>query len=178
MNYPLDILFDVLNCSMEVIVMPKSFAERFWGRVDQSGAPDACWEWQGYRMPAGYGQFSAEKKRHYAHRVAYELTKGTIPDGMFVCHACDNPPCCNPAHLFLGTPKDNTRDMVAKGRCRGIGLPGVLSPCAKLNDDAVRRIRELYAIGGYSQRKLGMMFGVSRAAIDAVVTGRNWRKVS
>jgi hypothetical protein len=96
-------------------------AVRFWKKVDQSGGPDACWVWTAGRGGTmGYGSFQMGTYRntHHvrAHRMAWELTNGPIPAGKYVCHRCDNPPCCNPAHLFLGTQGDNLRDMYAKGR--------------------------------------------------------------
>lgn len=87
--------------------------QRFWSKVDRRG-PDECWPWLAAKSATRYGVF--DKTR--AHRVAYALTHGLIPEGRIVCHRCDNPPCCNPAHLWLGTPKDNTADMVAKGRAK------------------------------------------------------------
>jgi hypothetical protein len=87
----------------------------FWTAVDQSGGSDACWPWQRHRNPEGYGVTKLAGFRR-AHRLAWCLTNGPIPDGMLVCHTCDNPPCCNPAHLFLGTESDNRQDMLAKGR--------------------------------------------------------------
>lgn len=91
---------------------PGEFAERFWSQVRKS---EGCWEWMGTRDPSGYGltYFGAALK---AYRVAWELTHGPIPAGLHVCHACDNPPCCRPDHLWLGTHRDNMDDMVAKGR--------------------------------------------------------------
>jgi hypothetical protein len=91
---------------------------RFWSRVDKSGGPDACWLWIGSKA-AGYGQFAiSHGVIERCHRLAYFYTHGydSIPDGMFLCHKCDNPACCNPDHMFVGTPKENTEDCRRKGR--------------------------------------------------------------
>lgn len=101
-------------------VVPTSTREllslRFWAKVDKRG-PDECWPWLGATNGnMGHGQLTVAQRRHYAHRAAWELAHGPIPPGFFVCHHCDNPPCCNSAHLFLGTARDNAQDMVAKGR--------------------------------------------------------------
>jgi hypothetical protein len=89
----------------------------FWSRVSVA-APDVCWPWIRYRTKDGYGQFTLYGRLRYAHRFAWEVTNGPVPEGMEVCHQCDNPPCCNPAHLFLGSQEDNVRDMIAKRRHR------------------------------------------------------------
>jgi hypothetical protein len=101
--------------------------DRFWRYVKRNG-PLECWPWIGpiakYRR--GYGQFKRDGRRgksENAHRLAWEFTHGVPPDHLFVCHRCDNPPCCNPAHLFLGTPKENHDDMVSKGRHPTIRRP-------------------------------------------------------
>lgn len=86
---------------------------------------DGCLVWTGYRCPKGYGKIRRGGRGTSsagAHRVAYELTNGTVPDGLYVCHRCDNPPCCNPAHLFLGTPNDNVQDCIQKGRRKPRGI--------------------------------------------------------
>ena len=93
--------------------------KRFWDKVNIAG-PDECWEWTAgtYLKGLKYGRFQFEGKAKSAHRVAYILTNGDIPDDMFVCHTCDNPACCNPKHLWLGSAKDNTQDMLKKGRAK------------------------------------------------------------
>jgi hypothetical protein len=88
--------------------------ERFWSKVDV-GEEDDCWEWTGYRYRK-YGRFNFESVSRLAHRVAWILLHGPLPDEQKVLHSCDNPPCCNPLHLFVGTQTDNMQDMIAKGR--------------------------------------------------------------
>ena len=89
------------------------FRPYFWSLVDKS---DGCWLWRGPQNGKGYGRIYHNKKRQVAHRIAYELTVGPIPDGLFACHKCDNPICVNPDHLFLGTQQDNMRDWTQKGK--------------------------------------------------------------
>lgn len=100
--------------------MARPEAERFWAKVDTSAGPDGCWPWQGTKVGGGYGRFRRRSGvRIIASRMAHLLTHGHIPDGHDVLHTCDNPPCCNPIHLFSGTARDNALDMVAKGRAGG-----------------------------------------------------------
>lgn len=108
--------------------MSQPLAERFWARVDSSGGPDACWPWKLSCRRDGYGQIRVAGCCVAAHRLAYELAVGPIPDGTgfhgaVVMHTCDNRKCCNPAHLHLGSQYDNLRDMYNKGRARPGGRP-------------------------------------------------------
>ncbi len=93
----------------------KTLADRLWSNVS-IGEPDECWQWTASTDKDGYGKIRRGDKHDRAHRVAYELSTGPIPDGLFVCHSCDNPGCVNPGHFFLGTSLDNNRDRARKGR--------------------------------------------------------------
>jgi hypothetical protein len=139
-------------------------------RKQESG----CWEWQAYRDRKGYGRFGLNKNKNFqAHRFAYELWVGPVPDKMCVCHHCDNPPCVNPEHLFLGTHADNLVDMFNKGRQPDrSGENGGRSVLSKEN---VAQIRELYATGQYSQRRLAESFGVSQWAVHSIIHYIHWK---
>lgn len=149
-----------------------SVSGRFWARVDRTAGPDACWPWTGHRKPHGYGVLSVVGRPMHAHRLAYELAHGPISDGLWVRHAvCDNPPCCNPGHLALGTPAQNSADMARAGRVyRAVGE---LSSKAKLTASAVREIRRRRA-SGEQVRVLAREFGVAEHTIYRAVTGQRW----
>jgi len=116
-------------------------AERFWEKVDKSGD---CWMWIASKLPAGYGVFVVKKgdSPRHAHRLAYELSVGPIPDGMQVLHRCDNPSCVRPGHLFVGTQKDNMQDMHGKGRWKYTprNQSGEHNPNAILSDAQVKAL--------------------------------------
>lgn len=103
--------FCSLHCSSMSLL---TIEERFWSKVNITDLL-SCWEWTGFKNK-GYGQLEFRGKTQRAHRVVWMLIYGEIPDGLCVLHHCDNPSCCNPAHLFLGTMLDNNRDMIKKGR--------------------------------------------------------------
>jgi hypothetical protein len=100
---------------LSITDIPVKTQVKFWGYANIA-SPIECWEWRRSKTPLGYGKMNIRGRVTYAHRVSYVLTKSPIPDGMCVCHMCDNPSCINPFHLFLGTKKDNTRDMILKKR--------------------------------------------------------------
>jgi hypothetical protein len=122
-----------------------------------------CWVWTGARTRAGYGTLGVDGSTRYTHRLCYEEFVGPIPDGMRACHRCDNPPCCNPEHLFLGTDQDNMDDMWAKGRGRLV---------VKVTRIQVEAIQHRYAQGGVTQQELGAEYGLPQTTISQIVRGK------
>lgn len=147
--------------------------EVFWSKVDKSGD---CWIWCGAFNKYGYGDFRRKiLGGRTSHRIAWLLTYGEIAAGMVVCHTCDNRSCCNPQHLFLGTPADNTQDMIAKGRSNT--SRGIQKPNAKFTEQDVRSIRALYALG-VSTSDLATLYHVHVVTIRDIVYSRTWRHVA
>ena len=159
--------------------------ERYESKVDRSGGPDACHPWMAGRS-CGYGMIWVHERRQNegAHRWGYKATVGPIPDGMVVCHTCDNPACQNPRHWFIGTHRDNAKDRDSKNRLTP--RSGETHPRSKLTDEQVRSIRREYVrrpVGGAggtgrrpgSARDLAERYGVSHRAIQQIVAGRNRR---
>lgn len=133
-----------------------------------------CWYWRGSHTNLGYGVIAAAGEKR-AHRAAWVLWNGSIPEGMSVLHRCDVRCCVNPDHLFLGTHKDNMQDMTKKGRGKVPGLCGDSSPVRKLDARSVSMIRQEYGAGGISQSKLAKKFGVAQATINRILTRKAWR---
>jgi hypothetical protein len=129
---------------------------------------DGCWLWP-RRFQTGYGRVSLHGKPRSAHRLAWELTHGPIPEGMHICHRCDVRACCNPDHLFLGTHRENMADMVAKGRSASADR----HPHAVLSPEQVAEIRRR-AADGERGASLAKEFGVGQAAASRLIRGRGW----
>lgn len=147
-------------------------ATRFWGKVTRT-SDDACWVWTASTDSKGYGKFTMQSEGRWiylaSHRVSYFLHSGEDPSSFAVCHSCDNPPCVNPRHLWLGTIQDNSNDMVSKGR-QGRGG-------SSLTQADVLTIRELWASGEYSQHTISRMYGLSRAGVCLILNGKRWKRV-
>jgi len=156
----------------------RPMSERLWAKVDRSGGPDSCWPYhETGRNPKGYGKIGTggrEGQEMPASRAAWIVTHGPILDGLHVLHSCpegDNPACCNPAHLRLGTPADNSADMVARGR----NLRGEQAKSAKLAAAHVIDIRARFDAGTATQTELGREYGVSNITIFDIVRRKTWR---
>lgn len=130
----------------------------------------------GQRDPFGYGKIKMKGKTYRTNRIALKTKLGRWPEPMAL-HTCDNPPCCNPAHLYEGGEAENSRDKVMRGRVVGMNV-GSTNGHAKLNDDIVREMRALYATGGWTYKALGERYGVSHRCIGTVIRNERWTHVN
>lgn len=145
----------------------------FWRWVGKSQVTD-CWEWTGTRFHSGYGRMKYNRVVWYAHRYSWVFHNAAIPSGLIVCHKCDNPPCCNPGHLFLGTHKDNAADRDRKHRQDF--YKGEDHPAAKLTVDDIKGIRRLYE-SGVRGKLLDRMYGISPGYGWRINNRITWRHV-
>jgi hypothetical protein len=157
--------------------------------IEEAGPLESpCWLWQGYRMWKGYGHIQIKGSPKRVHRIAYEVFVDSIPKKLLVLHRCDNPACCNPQHLFVGTQKQNIADSLSKKRFsvgpkNGMfGRKGPTHPCynngkpKRLTVEKVRSIFSLYR-QGRMQKDIAKSFGISRQTVGDIVNGRIWRPI-
>lgn len=139
-----------------------------------------CWEWTGKTDKNGYARITVQTpagpRGVFVHRIAYELSNGPLPDGLWVLHQCDNPSCSNPDHLFLGDNAANQQDCARKGRRGRTGARCERHPSAKLTNDQVREIRGLHAAGA-RLRDLTYTYGLTKGHMWKVVHGVHWKEV-
>lgn len=155
----------------------KIAASAFFAKAERVAS--GCWEWRRSTFATGYGKAWDGERVTYAHRVAFRLAVGAIPDGADVCHSCDNRLCVNPEHLFVGTRADNVRDCIAKGR---FSYPrfdpatrrGELNPCARMTRETVAEAKRRHA-AGESLRSIARGLGVAAETVRRAVRGESWR---
>lgn len=167
-----------LYADLDGVVITECLERRFWSKVEKT---DGCWNWVASKVPKGYGQFglnvSGVARKVRSHRFAYLLTYGLVPQNMCVLHRCDNPACCNPEHLFLGTVRDNNVDMVLKGRQVVRRLHGERSTSSILTTADVMAIYALHS-KGLSQQNISEIFDVTISAVNVIITGKNWKGIT
>lgn len=192
--YPMNEATDTVPRAIKEINLSEKDFARFWKKVDKKGA-DECWTWLAYKDAQGYGHFGAGGQVFSSHRVSYAITNGQIPHnrthhGICVCHRCDNPSCVNPAHLFLGTMKENMRDRDSKGRgnqpkgarngayTKPERMPrGEAHGCSKLTSSQVAEIRALFTTGRITRKEIAVQFGVDRSTINRIINRKIWKHI-
>lgn len=148
----------------------------FWYNVTFT---PTCWIWNGSYDGRGYGRYRIGAKYYRSHRIAYEFVYGTIgTNKLYVCHKCDVRGCVRPGHLFLGTPKDNVRDCMAKNRFKPGHLSGSEHPRTHLTDADILSIRLEYALGNITQTELAKLYGVAQTTISAIIRNINWKGIT
>jgi len=156
--------------------------KRFFEKVAIK-AGNECWEWQGSRLKSGYGQTRAGTRMELTHRMMYIQTVGEIPKGMVIMHTCDNPPCCNPNHLKLGTYKDNAQDMIQKGRSVYTPMSGESNPNVTVSAEQVAEIRLLYKgvqhktrpKTGPTLKELAVRFKIGISQVKRIISNESWK---
>lgn len=170
------------SCFHSVPPRTTPMADRFWKYVNKNGPVirpelDACWLWMGSDDGGdGYGRFHASRRRRIgSHKASWLIHFGEVRAGLQVCHKCDNPPCVNPSHLFLGTNSDNQLDRIAKGRWRSWDHKGSLHPMAKMDESRVIEMRRLKA--SLSADELALRYGIAKSTVYSILSGERWSHV-
>lgn len=151
----------------------KPLSERFWEHVVKS---DGCWEWNGGKAVHGYGSIHDDNGHQLrSNQASWILHHGPIPEGLWILHKCDNPPCVRPDHLYLGTHQDNMRDLILRGKGKGAAMVGSKNVHAKLREKDIPMIYKLNELG-ISYTAIGRMFRVKRNAIKSIIIGKSWKQ--
>ena len=149
------------------------FISKFWFNISRKSDSE-CWHWERAINHNGYGVVRLNGKTLRSHRVAFEISVGSIPEELCVLHKCDVRNCCNPSHLFTGTSLDNQRDCISKGRA--IKAHGERVGSAKMTFEKVFEIRRMYANGNWTHKKLAKYFGIGKSTIGYILNERNWKQ--
>jgi predicted XRE-type DNA-binding protein len=139
--------------------------ERFWNKVNIT-SDDECWNWTASTKTNGYGQFKCNNQTYRTHRFAWMITQGYIPEGLLICHRCDNRLCCNPNHLFVGTHTDNMQDRAIKNRRSKLRRTHSI----KLTDDQIREIRK----SKLKQKDIAKRFDISQGQVSKILNRKRW----
>jgi len=132
-----------------------------------------CINWIGYKIKSGYGRITISRTQHLAHRLSWQINIGPIPNGIDVLHKCDNPSCVNHKHLFLGTHKENMKDMKEKNR----SCAGEKHPKRKLSNKQVLQIRDMYKTGNLTHLDISKKFGIARSGVSRIINKKLWRHI-
>lgn len=162
------------------MILIQTDINRFWSNVGRKDSDD-CWPWTRSRNKDGYGRFRLNGKTEQAHRVVWTLSNGSIPE-LFeglptqILHSCDNPPCCNPRHLFPGNRLTNMADSAAKGRSAGFTRKGELHPKVLIANFQAKEIKERHQ-KGETLNQIAEIYGISVSAVGRICSGKRWSHV-